>query len=569
MFANLSSNITDYLHWEWADIEPFAKELEERPLDAGNVNQWLADWSKITRIVQETNSRLYVATTLDTTDEQAVSRYHHHLEFVIPPVMAAEQKLKEKLLASGLEPDGFEIPLRNMRVEAEIFREENLPLFTELGKLGTEYDKIIGAQTVEWAGKEMTLAQMRPIFQDADRPTREQIWRQSANRRLADRAALNELWTKFLKLRRQIAANAGFEDFRAYQWRAFGRFDYSPEDCESFQRAIEQVVVPAANRIYDKMRQRLGVSSVRPWDVEADVFSLGNSALRPFEDDETLIDTTARIFDRVDPQLGSFFGTMRRESLLDLANRKGKAPGGYCTTFPYSKRPFIFMNAVGLHDDVQTLLHEGGHAFHAFEASAQPYIQQQDVPIEFAEVASMSMELLAQPYLTKDQGGFYAQAEASLATIEHLERLILFWPYMAVVDAFQHWVYTHADAAENPDNCDQKWVEIWDRFIPGVDFSGLDDVKETGWHRKLHIFQIPFYYVEYGLAQLGAVQVWGNSLTDQTKSVADYRKALALGGTVTLPELFSTAGARFSMDPATMQAAVDLVESKLTELEQA
>jgi len=569
MFANLSSNITDYLHWEWADIEPFAKELEERPLDAGNVNQWLADWSKITRIVQETNSRLYVATTLNTTDEQAVSRYHHHLEFVIPPVMAAEQKLKEKLLASGLEPDGFEIPLRNMRVEAEIFREENLPLFTELGKLGTEYDKIIGAQTVEWAGKEMTLAQMRPIFQDADRPTREQIWRQSANRRLADRAALNELWTKFLKLRRQIAANAGFEDFRAYQWRAFGRFDYSPEDCESFQRAIEQVVVPAANRIYDKMRQRLGVSSVRPWDVEADVFSLGNSALRPFEDDETLIDTTARIFDRVDPQLGSFFGTMRRESLLDLANRKGKAPGGYCTTFPYSKRPFIFMNAVGLHDDVQTLLHEGGHAFHAFEASAQPYIQQQDVPIEFAEVASMSMELLAQPYLTKDQGGFYAQAEASLATIEHLERLILFWPYMAVVDAFQHWVYTHADAAENPDNCDQKWVEIWDRFIPGVDFSGLDDVKETGWHRKLHIFQIPFYYVEYGLAQLGAVQVWGNSLTDQTKSVADYRKALALGGTVTLPELFSTAGARFSMDPATMQAAVDLVESKLTELEQA
>lgn len=569
MFANLSSNITDYLHWEWADIEPYVKELEERPLDAGNVDQWLADWSKITRIVQETHSRLYVATTLDTTDEQAVSRYHHHLEFVIPPVMAAEQKLKEKLLASGLEPDGFEIPLRNMRVQAEIFREENLPLFTELGKLGTEYDKIIGAQTVEWAGKEMTLAQMRPIFQDADRPTREQIWRQSASRRLADRAALNELWTKFLRLRRQIAANAGFEDFRAYQWRAFGRFDYSPEDCESFQRAIEQVVVPAANRIYDKMRQRLGVSSVRPWDVEADVFSLGSSALRPFEDAETLIDTTARIFDRVDPQLGSFFSTMRRESLLDLANRKGKAPGGYCTTFQYSKRPFIFMNAVGLHDDVQTLLHEGGHAFHAFEASAQPYVQQEDVPIEFAEVASMSMELLAQPYLTKDQGGFYARAEASLATIEHLERLILFWPYMAVVDAFQHWVYTHADAAENPDNCDQKWVEIWDRFIPGVDFSGLDDVKETGWHRKLHIFQIPFYYVEYGLAQLGAVQVWGNSLKDQAKSVADYRKALALGGTVTLPQLFSTAGAKFSMDPATMQTAIDLVESKLTELEQA
>jgi oligoendopeptidase F len=252
-----------------------------------------------------------------------------------------------------------------------------------------------------------------------------------------------------------------------------------------------------------------------------------------------------------------------------LDNRKGKGPGGYCTNFPIERIPFIFMNAVHTHNDVQTLLHEGGHAFHVFECAHQPYIQQNDYPIEFAEVASMSMELLAARYLPASEGGYYSDADAARARIEHLEDLILFWPYMTVVDAFQHWVYTHPADAEDPNKCDAKWGELWDRFVPGIDYSGLEDVKMTGWHRKLHIFRIPFYYVEYGLAQLGAVQVYANSLKDHKGAVANYRKALSLGGTATLPDLFKTAGAKFAFDADTLKMAVDVIENEIATLEPA
>jgi oligoendopeptidase F len=281
---------------------------------------------------------------------------------------------------------------------------------------------------------------------------------------------------------------------------------------------------------------------------------------------DELNEKTQAVFDQVDPYLGAYFKTMRDEGLLDLDNRKGKAPGGYCTYYAVAKRPFIFMNSVGLHDDVQTLLHEGGHAFHAFEGSNLPYNHQEEVPMEFAEVASMGMELLAAPYLTADKGGFYSAKDAARARIEHLEGIIKFWPYMAVVDAFQHWVYANIEDAHDPDQCDAKWAELWDRFMKGIDFTGLEDIKETGWHRKLHIYQVPFYYIEYGLAQLGAVQLFGNALKDQARAVSDYRRALALGGTVSLPELFTTAGVKFAFDAETLGTAVALLESTLEEL---
>ncbi len=257
---------------------------------------------------------------------------------------------------------------------------------------------------------------------------------------------------------------------------------------------------------------------------------------------------------------------MRAEGLLDLDNRKGKAPGGYCTDFPVARRPFIFANSVGVHEDVQTLLHEGGHAFHVFECSHLPYQQQLVVPLEFAEVASMSMEMLAAPYLETEQGGFYSAEEAARARIEYLERSLLFWPYMAVVDAFQHWVYEKPAAASDAAQCDAQWNALWDRFIPDIDWSGLEEEKITGWHRKLHIHQSPFYYIEYGLAQLGAVQVWRNALSDQAGAVAAYRRALALGGTRPLPQLFETAGARFAFDAETLSQAVTLMERVISEL---
>jgi len=425
---------------------------------------------------------------------------------------------------------------------------------------------MIGAQSVTWDGQEITLAALSPVYQEQDRARREKAWRLSMTRMLQDREALNELWVQFMDLRGQIAANAGLPDYRAYAWKAMKRFDYTPEDSETFQKAIEEVVVPAAKRLYERRQSRLGVDSLRPWDLAVE--PSGASALHPYETISELENTLTTIFDQVDPQLGGYYRTMKSENLLDLDNRKGKAPGGYCTTFPQAERPFIFMNAVGLHNDVQTLLHEGGHAFHAFESFSLPYIHQQDVPMEFAEVASMSMELIASPYLAKSAGGFYSEADAARARVEHLESMIRFWPYMAVVDAFQHWVYTNHQAASNPANCDAKWAELWDRFMQGIDYGGLQAEKETGWHRKLHIFQIPFYYVEYGLAQLGAVQVWGNSLQDQAQAVRDYRKALALGGTATLPQLFSIAGAKFGFDSATVKRAVDLVERTIDELTQ-
>ena len=565
MFGEIPTTYEEFQHWGWDKIEPFARRLEERELTEDNVIGWLDDWARLTNLIDETFSRLSVAVTVDTTDEVIERRYNAYMEEVLQPARIAEQRLKEKLIASGLEPAGTEIRLRNMRTEAELFREENVPLFTQESKLGTEYDKIVGAQTVQWEGEERTISQMSPVYQDIDRAKRERAWRLVAERQLADREALNKLWTRFLPLRRDIAANADMPDFRAYRWRDFQRFDYSPDDCLRFHDAIEQVVVPAVSRILERRRQRLSVDTIRPWDTEVD--PLGRQPLRPFTSVETLNATSSSIFHKVDPRLGDYFDIMEEERLLDLDNRKGKAPGGYCTYFAVAKRPFIFMNAVGLHDDVQTLLHEGGHAFHAFEESKLPLYQRSHAPIEFCEVASMGMEHIAGRYLAQSEGGFYSEADAARARIEHLENDLIFWPYMAVVDAFQHWVYTHADAAMNPANCDAKWGELWDRFKPGIDYSGLEDNKVTGWHRKLHIFQIPFYYVDYGIAQLGAVQVWRNSLTDQPKAISDYLTALSYGGTRSLPDLFSAAGAKLAMDADTLREAVDLIEETITQLE--
>jgi oligoendopeptidase F len=566
MFSTLPHQPSEFIHWTWPQFEPYYQNLIERSLSADNVEVWLSDWSHLGRLVYEAQSRLAVANTLNTADAEAEQRYLTFLSEVFPHVQAAEQRLKQKLLESGLEPAGLEIPLRNMRAEAALFREINLPLLVEDRKLGTQYDKVVGAQTVQWDGQELTLQQMRPIAQQPDRAVRERAWRLASNRWLDDRAAINELWTKTAPLRKEIALNAGCADYREYRWRELLRFDYTPADCEAFHAAIEEVVVPAANRIYARARQRLGVDRVRPWDCDFDRDPLSYPTLRPFETVADLMDRSEKIFQHVDPQLGEYYTIMRREGLLDLDNRKGKAPGGYCTEFPIAQRPFIFMNSVGLRDDVRTMLHESGHAFHVFETNHLPYLQQLQVTMEFAEVASMSMELLAAPYLTQDLGGFYTAQEAAHDRIEHLERIILFWPYMAVVDAFQQWAHTQPGGAD-PAACDAKWAELQQRFMPGVDWDGLEAAMTTGWHRKLHIHTVPFYYVEYGLAALGAVQVWRNALNDQAASLANYRRALALGGTRSLPELYQAAGAKFAFDAGTLREAVDLIETTIDQLQ--
>ncbi|NWF67716.1 MAG: M3 family oligoendopeptidase [Chloroflexi bacterium] len=566
MFDSLPKTGLGALDWQWAQYEPYVQDLLARSLSAAAVNQWMQDWTKLYDLINDVYNRLAVQHTLDTTDEVAEKRYMAFLENIYPPATMAEQKLKEKLLASGLEPQGCALPLKKMRVAAEIFREANVALEVEENKLVVEFDKIIGAQTVLWNGEEMTVEQLLPFFEDPDRSVREKAWRLRMERKLQDRQTLNALWAKFLQLRIQMAKNAGEPDYRALRWKQFKRFDYTPQDCETFHAAIEAAVVPAVQRLNAKRRQQTGLAALRPWDFGFDVH--GRAPLRPFEDVTDLDARCEVIFNQVDAALGKHFAHMRQHKLLDLPNRKSKAPGGYCTSYPAERVPFIFMNAVGIHDDVQTLLHEAGHAFHVYETNHLPYYQQTDYTMEMAEVASMAMELLAAPYLTQDKGGFYTPQDAARARLDHLENMLVFWPYMAVVDAFQHWVYTHPQDALDTANCDAKWGELWSRFKPGVDWSGLEDIRVTGWQRKLHIFQVPFYYVDYGLAQMGAAQVWGNALHDQAGAVAAYRRALALGGTVGIPEFFQAAGARFAFDTATMQQVVDLIETQMDKLEQ-
>jgi oligoendopeptidase F len=572
MLKNLPNTPQEIIAWTWSEIELHYKDLEARSLSAATVDAWLADWSSVGERIEEMYSRLAVATSVNTADKEADGRMNKFLDAIFPHAMAAEQKLKEKLLASKLEPEGFEIPLRNMRAEADLFRESNLSLLADQQKLAIEYDKIYGAQTVKWEGEEITLTRLAMNFQQPDRARREKAWRLKAERQLADYESINDLWVKFMDVRAHIAANAGKPSYREYTWQQKLRFDYTSEDCKSFARAIEEVVVPAATRIYQKRKQALSLDSLRPWDLVDGWYSrptppAGEPELKPFASMDELKSKASAIFHKVDPVLGGYFDTILAEGLCDLDNRKNKAPGAYCTSFTSIRKPFVFVNAVGTHNDVATTLHESGHSFHVFETAKIPYIQQLAVPMEFAEVASMGMELLASPYLTKADGGFYTDSEAARARAEHLEGMILFWPFMAVVDSFQEWVYENPKAGADPASCDKKWSELWDRFIPGVDYSGLEQVKATGWHRKLHIHQIPFYYVEYGLAQLGAVQIFGNAIKNQAKAVADYRRALAKGGMVTLPELFKTAGAKFAFDAPTLKKAVDLMEKVISELE--
>lgn len=566
MFPSLPTTHKVFMDWTWEQIAPYYDELANREIDSANVEAWLSDWTGLIELLDERFNRLYVATTVDTNDQVAQDQFNVYLDEIYPKAEEAEQTLKEKLLNSGLEPPGFEIALRNLRAEAEIFRQENVPLLSQEIKLSTEYDKIIGAQTVSWEGEEVTLPQLTPIYQDTDRTCRERAWRLASNRQLADRDAINELWVKFMALRGKIAANAGFDDYRSYRWKQYLRFDYTPEDCYRYHAAVEKVAVPAMQRVLERRRQRLGLESLRPWDLDVDPFE--RPPLRPFKEINALERHVHSIFQQVDPQLGDYFQTMRQEKLLDLDNRKGKAPGGYCTEFAVIHRPFIFMNAVGIHDDVQTLLHEGGHAFHVFESAHLPYFQQTRAPMEFSEVASMAMELLSAPYLVEDTGGFYSEKDAARARIEYLEAAINFWPYNALVDAFQHWVYENHTLASNPASCDAKWVALWKRFMPGVNWEDLQEDMETGWHRKLHIHQVPFYYIEYGLAQLGAFQVWRNSLENQREAVQRYRNALSKGGSIGLPDLYQTAGARFAFDERTLSQAISLAEETIEALEQ-
>ena len=560
---------TDYqavMDWTWVEWQPHYTALLTADLSAENIYDWLEAWTRVSQLTWETRSRLSVAKDVDTTDADAEAAYKKFMATVIPNVQKYSFLLGQKLVDSGITPDDMAVPLRSIRAQIEIFSEDNLPLFVQESELATQYNKISGAQTVEWEGEEVTLNRLRTVFKDTDRDKRETAWRMMQERMRQDRESIDDLWRQYMDLRKQIAANAGFENYRDYIWKDKARFDYTPQDAIAFTEAIEAVVVPVFERLNEQRRQKLGYETLKPWDTAVD--PLGRDPLKPYETIEEFIDKTGAIFQQVDPELGTYFQRMQNDNLLDLENRKGKAPGGYCTAFPHSKTPFIFMNSVGQEGDVRTLLHEAGHAFHGFSAmEGLPYQMQMRAPMEFNEVASMAMELLASPYLDEAHGGYFSEAEANRYRAEHLRGIVRFWPYMAIIVAFQHWIYENHDRATDPAACDEKWLELWGRYMKGIDYSGFEDYIVNRWRRQLHIFRVPFYYVEYGLAQLGAVQVWANALDDQQAALDSYRQALNLGGTVTLPELYETAGAKLAFDADTLQRAVDLIERKIADLE--
>lgn len=560
-------DMDSFMTLSWEGMEPYYQTLQENELHPESVDAWLRDWTRLRELVSERYARLQLHSLQDTRDKEAESRFKSFLEDVYPRIEAADQALKQRLLASGLTLEKMEVPLQKMRARAEIYRDKNLPLQTEERKLGLKYNKIRGNQTIVWEDEEITLVQVRSLMQTPERGVREQLWKLAAERQLKDRRAINDNWQKLMEIRGELAENAGMESYRAYRWQQLARVDYEPRDSLRFVDAVEEVVVPAANRIYERYTEHMGLPSVRPWDLVDNRSTLHLPVLTAFEKEQELVDGVSRIFHKVDPELGQKFAIMKRDDLLDLSNRKGKAPGAFCTSFPTQKRPFIFMNAVGLASDLTTLFHESGHAFHVFERSGLPYHHMRRPGNEFGEVASTAMELLAAPYVAREEGGFFSPREAARFRRAHVEEELLFWPYMAVVVAFQHWVYENHQQASRPEACDQKWSQLMDRFLPAVDWSGMQDMKETGWQRKLHIHTMPFYYVEYGLALLGAVQLWGKSREDQTRATRQYRQALSLGGTAPLPVLYETAGATFSFDARTLRDAVRLMEEALAELE--
>ena len=533
----------------WEAIEPFYQSLVDREIGSPEeLERWLEDMDELNSAVSQVGVARYIAMTCQTDDPEREAAYLAFVREIEPKLKPYLDRIRVCYLdsphRSGLSSERYHVFDRSQENARQIYREANIPRETALAELGQQYQKTIGAMTVQFRGQERTLAQMGPFLEETDRETRREAWELTVDRRLRDRETLDDLFDRMIALRSEIAEEAGFDGYVDYAYAIRQRFDYGPDQAEDFQNAVEAEVVPIARQLQARRKETLSIDAVRPWDLAVD--PLGRSPLRPFENPEQLADGVVSILGGVDPELAAQFAFLRDRNLLDLANRKGKAPGGYQTTLEADRLPFIFMNAVGVDGDVRTALHEGGHAFHTLASRGEPIAAYRDAPIEFCEVASMSMELLG----GRDLGVFYADPDAKRSYRELLEGIVLVLPWIATVDAFQHWIYRHLghDRAERQ----AAWNALVDRFGGLVDWSGYEEVKAHSWHRQLHIFLYPFYYIEYGIAQLGALQVWRRSRLDRDAAVADYRSALALGGSRPLPELFRAAGATFDFSTATI-----------------
>lgn len=518
------------------------ESLLRRPVGTpAEFERWILDRSELDAALGQAGSILYIGMTCATDDAARAKAYQDFVEHMEPAVKPVAHALNERFLVLNssypLEADRYGVYLRSARAEVELFVDKNIPLQTAVSLLDQEYQAVSGAMMVEFDGGERTLPEMGKFLLEPDRGLRERAWRAVAKRRLRNKDRLEDIFDKLRDLRTRIAGNAGFANFRDYQFKAYQRFDYTPDDCKAYHRAVKDLVVPLRHAIDLRRAKDMKLETLRPWDVAVD--PLGRAPLKPFDKVQELVSGVGKIMAGLDPILHERYEDMKSLGLLDLESRKGKAPGGYQNTLTEARKPFIFMNAVGVDDDVRTLLHESGHAFHAYLCANDPIDGYRHAPMEFCEVASMSMELMGSDGMRI----FYDEESAKRSNVEHLEGVISVLAWVATVDAFQHWLY------ENPGHSRsdrmKEWIRLHAEFGGGmVDWTGLDEERAFLWHRQLHIFEVPFYYIEYGIAQLGALQLWKKYREDASSALAGYRKGLSLGGSRPLPELFAAAGLR-------------------------
>lgn len=538
----------DFAVTDWAALEPYFKELLERPLSSQeDLEKWLQDISELEAVVGEDAAWRQIRMTCDTENKELEQAFTFFVTEIQPKIQPYADKLNRKLVdnefTKTLEGDAYAVYLRTVKKNIELFREENIPLQAEIAVLAQQFGVINGKMTVQVAGQEYTLQQAAKFLESPDRALREEVYRKIQERRLQDKDPLNDLYTKLIGLRNQVARNAGFANYRDYKFVDMGRFDYSKEDCYQFHQAVKTHVRPLVDFIYDRKRQKLGLPTLRPWDTEAE--PEGVKPLTPFATGEELVNKTIDCFSRMNPFFGDCLAKMKEMGRLDLDSRKGKAPGGYNCPLPETGAPFIFMNAAGQMSDVTTMVHEGGHAIHSFLAHELPLTAFKEYPMEIAEVASMAMELFSMDYWDVF---FNNEEDLQRARQHQLERVITIFPWIATVDKFQHWVYENP--AHTLEEREENWRSILNDYTSiALDVSGLEDYRRFGWQRQLHLYEVPFYYIEYGIAQLGAIGLWKQFKEDKEKAVNNYINALQLGGTKTLPQLYEAAGLKFSFAP--------------------
>lgn len=550
---------------KWETIEPYFKELLDREINSkDDLEKWLKDVSELDAVINEDACWRQIKMTCDTTDKNLEEAFNFFCLQIQPKIQPYADALNKKLINSSftkeLDSEKYFTYLRSVKKSIELYREENIPLQAELAVMQQQYGVITGSMMIEVNGKEYTLQQAAKFLESHDRNLREEVYRKINERRLQDKDALDNLYTQLIKKRHQVAVNAGFKNYRDYKFKELGRFDYGKEDCFQFHEAVRQHVLPIVNKIYQKKKEKLKLDVLRPWDVEAE--PEGTKPLTPFSTSDELINKSIECFTQLRPFFGECLQQMNTMKHLDLESRKGKAPGGYNCPLAETGAPFIFMNAAGQMQDVITMVHEGGHAVQSFLTHNLELSAFKEYPMEIAEVASMAMELFSMDYWKV----FFKDKEDLKRAKEHqLERTITIFPWIAIVDKFQHWVY------ENPDHPSEerknKWMEIFTEFSDDViDYSGLDKYRENAWQRQLHLFEVPFYYIEYGIAQLGAIGMWKQYRKNNQQAIDNYINALSLGGTKTLPQLYEAAGLKFDFSPGNIKTLMDFVSEEMEKI---